>query len=385
MSIEAAINFHESREVPRDLGATTVTSISEDAYREVLTYRGVRPAEVDSSSFDPIQRIVEPSDEVRDLLGVGTQRLGIPRLIGPDCKLPFSRGDRWQCTDQFGCDWVYKPGSDHYFNMVSSPLSRYETIAEGLSHYEFPDMKDSRDAVVDYLSNTATFPEHRMIVVDRNIAGLTEVAFRIRGYENFFMDLGLDTDGVGRLLDEILQYKLDYWTIVAEFLAAIDKKNSIGVMVECDDLGTQSSLLCSPEILRSVVMPRQAKLFAHMKTLFPRAKLFFHSDGAIAPILPDLIELGVDIINPVQFSAADMELSRLKREFGNDLVFWGGGIDTQDTLPFGTPEEVKDEVRRCIDTLAPGGGFVFAAVHNIQTGVPPENFWAMWETVESYI
>jgi uroporphyrinogen decarboxylase len=384
MSIQAAISFRESGTIPRDLGATTVTAISEQAYRNAMTHRRIPTDDVDMNSFDPIQRIVEPSYEARDVLGVGTKRLGVPRLIGPDSILPTMDGEVWRCRDQFGCEWVYKPETDHYFNMVSSPLGEYDSIADGLAHYRFPIFEDSKEAVLKHLRNTAEFPDDRMIVVDRNIAGLTEVAFRIRGYENFFMDLGLDTEGVGVLLDKILEYKLGYWSTIGEFLEERNQRDRIGVVVECDDLGTQSSLLFSPETLRKVVLPRQSMLFSHMKSLFPTAKLFFHSDGAITPIIPDLIEQGVEILNPVQFTAAGMDLSHLKKEFGKDVVFWGGGVDTQSTLPFGTPIQVKDEVQRCIETLAPGGGFVFAAIHNIQAGVPPENFWAMWETVESY-
>ena len=109
-----------------------------------------------------------------------------------------------------------------------------------------------------------------------------------------------------------------------------------------------------------------------------------HSCGAIREILPDLIEAGLDILNPVQFTAAGMDLKELKRDFGDVLTFWGGGVDTQSVLNHGTPELVADEVKRIIDILAPGGGFVFAPVHNIQDDVSPENFWAMWDTLQKY-
>ena len=109
-----------------------------------------------------------------------------------------------------------------------------------------------------------------------------------------------------------------------------------------------------------------------------------HSCGAIREILPDLIEASLDILNPVQFTASGMNLKELKRDFGDVLTFWGGGVDTQSTLNNGTPQQVADEVRRIIDTLAPGGGFVFAPVHNIQDDVSPENFWAMWDTLQEY-
>ena len=109
-----------------------------------------------------------------------------------------------------------------------------------------------------------------------------------------------------------------------------------------------------------------------------------HCCGSIRPIIPDLIDAGVDILNPVQFTAKNMELKGLKKDFGKDITFWGGGVDTQSTLNKGTPEQVRDEVKRIIDLMAPGGGFVFAPVHNVQEDVPPENFWAMWDALDEY-
>jgi uroporphyrinogen decarboxylase len=109
-----------------------------------------------------------------------------------------------------------------------------------------------------------------------------------------------------------------------------------------------------------------------------------HTCGSVRELLPDLIEAGLDIYNPVQFSAANMDLKELKNEFGKELVFWGGGVNTQSTLKIGRPEQVSDEVKKIMDIMAPGGGFVFATVHNIQEDVPPENFWAMWDTLMEY-
>jgi len=131
---------------------------------------------------------------------------------------------------------------------------------------------------------------------------------------------------------------------------------------------------------RKMIKPRIAELyrFIHANS---RAKVFLHSDGAIRELIPDLVEVGVDALNPVQFTASGMDLAELKREFGREICFWGGGVDTQGVLPRGTPQQVRDQVRRCVDTLMPGGGYIFATVHNIQADVPPENLVAMWETL----
>jgi uroporphyrinogen decarboxylase len=150
-----------------------------------------------------------------------------------------------------------------------------------------------------------------------------------------------------------------------------------------DDLGMQDRPLLRPELYREVVKPYHARLFGFAKARSD-AYLMLHSDGAVAPLIPDFIDMGVDILNPVQVSAAGMDTKRLKRAFGDEIVFWGAGCDSQRVLPFGTPEAVRDEVRRRIDDLAPGGGFVFAPVHNIQAEVPAENVVAMFEAAREY-
>jgi uroporphyrinogen decarboxylase len=137
-------------------------------------------------------------------------------------------------------------------------------------------------------------------------------------------------------------------------------------------------------MFREQIKPRLKILFELVKALAPNAKRFFHSCGNVRPLLPDYVEIGVEILNPVHIRARGMEPVTLKREFGKDLVFWGGGVDTQGVLPNGTPQEVKDDVRRNIEALAPGGGFVFNTVHNIQADVPPQNIIAMWEVLQEY-
>jgi uroporphyrinogen decarboxylase len=148
-------------------------------------------------------------------------------------------------------------------------------------------------------------------------------------------------------------------------------------------LGTQQALEISPKLYREIFKPRQKLIFEMVKKR-SSLHLFLHSCGAIADILPDLIEVGVEIINPVQTSARGMDPAGLKREFGKDLTFWGGGCDTQRVLPLGTPAEIQDQVQGRMDIFAPGGGFVFTQVHNIMPHVPPQNIAAMFDAVKKY-
>ena len=158
----------------------------------------------------------------------------------------------------------------------------------------------------------------------------------------------------------------------------------VDVVTYADDYGTQQSQLISPAMFRKQLKPRVRVLFERIKQLAPHTKQFFHSCGNVRPLIPDYIEIGTEILNPVHIRAAGMDPVALKRDFGRDVVFWGGGIDTQGVLPHGTPQDVKDDVRRNIEALAPGGGFVFNTVHNIQADVPPENVIAMLEALAEY-
>lgn len=148
------------------------------------------------------------------------------------------------------------------------------------------------------------------------------------------------------------------------------------VFVSGTDFGTQTGLFSSLETYRQLYKPFQKAVNEKIHKL-TNWKIFIHSCGAIYDLIPDLIDAGFDILNPVQISAEGMDPKRLKKEFGKDIVFWGGGIDTQKTLPFATPDEVYREVRKNIDIFGPGGGYVFNTVHNIQSNVPVENIMAM--------
>ncbi len=207
--------------------------------------------------------------------------------------------------------------------------------------------------------------------------GLFERSLWMRGFERFYIDLIRDPPLANSLLDKLTDFRIKFWELLLDEIGDL-----VHVVVEADDLATQNSLMISPEIYRRYLKPQHKRVFSFIKEKAPHVYIFLHSCGAIYDLIPDLIEVGVDILNPVQVSAAKMDTKKLKKEFGDVLTFWGGGIDTQEVLPKGTPDEVKEEVKRRIDDLAPGGGFIFAAVHNIQADVPPENIIAMWEALQ---
>jgi uroporphyrinogen decarboxylase len=157
----------------------------------------------------------------------------------------------------------------------------------------------------------------------------------------------------------------------------------VDVVMVAEDLGSQDGPLISPETYRRMVKPAQKRVWQFIKSK-TAARLFLHSCGSVRKFIPDLIEIGVDILNPIQVAAADMSPAALRREYGKDLTFWGGGCDTQKVLTFGTPDDVEAEVRRRVSALGPGGGFVFNQIHNVQPQVPAENIVRMLDTALQY-
>ena len=198
--------------------------------------------------------------------------------------------------------------------------------------------------------------------------------FRVRGMENGLMDLLTEEEFVCAFLDRLCD------TIcTAQTLFLTEVGDLIDVQFAADDLAGQTGPLVAPDLWRRLIKPRQARILATIKA-HTRAPVLYHTCGAVTEFLDDLIEIGVDILNPVQVSATGMDTAQLKKRFGKRLSFWGGGCDTQNVLNRGTPDQVRAEVRRRIRDLAPGGGFVFNPVHNIQAGVPVENMIAMFDT-----
>ncbi len=376
-----ALNHQEPDRVPYDLAGTTVTGICKGAFLNAMQERGL------STEFqkevDPISQIVTPTEESLVALKSDTRRIGARRIINYE-DIRTKEGDVWSLTDHWDCLWKLDESKDFYYNQFTHPIEADESITEGLKHWSVPKWENYVEQMRKDVAEQAPFLGDYCGIADRNCAGFTEMSLRIRGYEKWYMDIFMDRPGVDQLLEDILQHKLDYWASLFDWFEETGIEDQIQVISECDDLGTQRSLLISPEDLRELLIPRFKRLWDYTKKRMPNAKNFIHTCGAVRPIIPDLIEAGMDIYNPVQFTAKDMELQGLKNDFGKDIVFWGGGIDTQSTLCKGTPEEVSDEIKRILDIMAPGGGFVFAPVHNIQDDVTAANFWAMWDTLMEY-
>ena len=259
------------------------------------------------------------------------------------------------------------------------PLAGMETVAELGAYPHWPDMDDpSRVAHLPELTQRLAAENRYAIMGTPWLLSPFERAIDMQGMERLLTLMSANPDYVRALLSVIAGYCK---TLMGHFLAACG--GNLDIIGISDDLGTERSLLISPRMYRAVLKPVHADFIAFIKA-HTRAKVFLHTDGDVFDVLDDLVEIGVDILNPIQTSAGKMaNLPELKRRYGRNLVFCGA-IDSQHILPYGTPAEVRQEVRRVIDLLGPGGGYMLAAVHTIMHEAPAENILAMTEAAVAF-
>ncbi|NLS75993.1 MAG: hypothetical protein GXY76_01905 [Chloroflexi bacterium] len=327
---------------------------------------------------DTVQQLALPDDDLVERWGIDVR--GLFPLNAHNWKITNQdAGEYWAYKDEWGITYHYPKDNGLYYSVVENPIGGMMTSPEEINAYPWPNTGDpQRIAGLRALAERYR-AQGKAVMIKGVLAGIFEMAQRVRGMSNCLVDLLADEASTEALFDKLLQLKLDFWEMALPQLADV-----VDVISEADDYGTQTSQLMSPATFRKLMKPRLLTLCRRIKQLAPRSKLFFHSCGSVRELLPDFIEAGIDILNPIHVKATGMEPVALKRDFGKDMVFWGGGVDTQGILPNGTPQEVRDDVRRNVEALAPGGGFVFSTVHNIQADVPPENLVALWETLREY-
>jgi uroporphyrinogen decarboxylase len=373
--VQLALAHSEPDRVPFDLGATVLTSIHHKSYRALREYLGMPP--VEPRIVDIFQQIVAVDDDMRDRLKVDVRDVA-PRSSAA-FRIEIKEMPRYTYFyDEWGIGWRMPMEGGWYYDMFDHPLKDAQSTAD-IEKYNWPDPVDkARFAGMRERAQHAAQVEKHAVFIGGLCAGIMEMAAWTRGFANYFSDFANNEKLLVALMRKVMELKMAYWE-----KALHEVGDYVDAVNEADDFAGQFRMLISPAMYRRIVKPLHKELFdfIHART---KAKLFFHSCGAIRPVIGDLIEIGVDILNPVQVSATGMDSAELKREFGKDITFWGGGVDTQRVLGDGTPEEVRADTRKRIEDLAPGGGFVFATVHNIQGNVPPENIMAMWETLQEY-
>jgi uroporphyrinogen decarboxylase len=368
----AALDHKEADRVPRDLAGTRYSSIHAEAYRRLRPALGLPEAEI--KVVDTTQGLAHVHDDMLDRFGAD---IALVNAGSPDAyqREVTDDGEYERFLDEFGVLRA-RPVGGLYYESTTSPLSG-DIGADNVAAYPWPDPQDpGRFRGMKERARHIREVEKRAVFVGSLCAGVTEMHFRMRGYEHGYMDMALDPALARTLMRKITDLKLAYWEKVLDEIG-----DDIDIAAEADDLGAQHAPLFSPQAYRDIVKPLHKEIIDYIKSR-SKAKFFLHSCGAIKDLIPDLIEIGVDCLNPVQVSAAGMETAELKAEFGADITFWGGTVDPQKTLARGTPAEVKAEARRRILDLKPGGGFVFASIHNLQAQVPVENIQALWEALD---
>jgi uroporphyrinogen decarboxylase len=371
--LRLALCHQEADRVPFDLGASVLTGIHHKAYRGLRSQLGLPPVEL--RILDILQQLAVVDDDLRQRLMVDVRGVSTHSAATFGNQVKEMPGYTY-FYDQWGIGWRMPAEGGWYYDMFHHPMADFQTIPE-IERYPWPDPLDpARFTGLGERANYAAMVEQQGVFLGGSGAGIMEMAAWMRGYANYFADFANNEKLLVALMRKVMELKMAYWE-----KALAEAGDYVDVVNEADDFAGQYRMLISPAMYRRIVKPLHKELFDFIHD-HTNARLFFHSCGAIRPVIGDLIEIGVDILNPVQVSAAGMDSAELKREFGKDITFWGGGVDTQRVLGNGTPEEVRADTRRRIEDLAPGGGFVFATVHNIQGNVPPENILAMWETLQ---
>lgn len=404
----AAIAHKQPDQVPVDLGSTPSSGISAIAYSNLL--KAIGRTELPVQIYDVVQQLAQPDMSIIDRFGVDV--LDIGRAFNTEKKdwheTILANGDKafypihfnpvkqadgsYHCYDEDGKRLLalMPQGAtffdQSYFPYINGFPENYDTLDEEMGrvlwsryvhspwdHTQDPDFwKTLREKTLQLRAST---DKALMIVCGCN---LFEWGTFLRRMDNFLMDLLCEPDQVARMLDQLLERHLATLAKVCDSVGDI-----VDIIRFGDDLGMTSGPFMDVDTYRSLFKPRHKQLCDYVKT-HSQMHTFIHSCGSISSLMPDLIEAGIEIFNPVQTNARQMEPEFLKKEFGQDCTFWGGGVETVGTLNNGTPEQVREQVLERLEIMSAGGGFVFNTVHNILPDVPPQNILAMFDAVKEF-
>jgi uroporphyrinogen decarboxylase len=389
--IRAVLDGKAPDRVPIDCGGTDVTGLHGMAYNAVKAHLGIDGGT--TQLFHVYMQLASVQQSMRERFSADVVRLSFepkrwkPSTLpdGSACDVP----EGWNTeTLPDGSEALMGPDGKPLIKRLpnaawfspTGPICPFIQTPEDISNYtpllKMLDRSPWLDQTIDDLAARAKQIRDE---TDYAIAGvfgghIFAQAQLIRGMDNFMCDLAMNETLACALMDTLAESHVEEFE---RYIAALGPY--LDIVVVNDDLGTQQGPQLSRQMFRDLVKPYLGKLYGFMKSKMTDAKLFLHSCGSVYDFIGDFIEMGVDILNPVQVSAANMDSKKLSAEFGKDIIFWGGGCDTQTVLPRGSVNEVRDEVKRRIDDFAPGRGFVFTQVHNVQPGVPPENIVAMYD------
>jgi uroporphyrinogen decarboxylase len=399
----AALSHQEPDRVAVDLSGHRSSGIAAMAYARLREHLGLprKPIRV----YDPVQQLAIVDEDVLQRFRIDCIELGRAFALedkywaewtlpdGTPCLMPV-----WATPERDNGEWVLRsqvtrrviarmPQSVWYFEQAHYPLAEQDDP----DRIEAAIPESMWTAIASPPGPIASGPDGAQVLregarrlrqqTDRAIIGLfggnlLEFGQFLYRNDNFFMLLAGDPQRAHYFLDRLVEMHLRN---LDAFLAAVGE--SIDVILFGDDLGMQSGPQVSPPMYREFFKPREQLMWKRVKERAPHLRIMLHCCGGVRELLPDLIDAGLEAINPVQITCRGMDAAGLKRDFGSRMTFWGGGCDTRDVLIKGTPAQVRDHVRRQVDILRPGGGFVFQQVHNIMADVPPANVEAMYDAV----
>ncbi|MBN2604717.1 MAG: methyltransferase [Bacilli bacterium] len=393
--VRLALEHKEADRVPIDFGAMRSTGISAIAYHKVKKYLGIETGH--TKLYDIYQQLAEPEPMMLDYFHADVVQLhrlkpafGVDILNwkagvlpdGSECLVPLNfspiedeNGDLIIMNGDIPMAKMPKGGL--YFDKLYQPFKDCKTI-EDIDRIPMPIISDEE---LDYLEKEA---KRLYETTDKAILGtfggnIIEKGESDWGFELFMMNLAMRKDLIHHYLKRL---STSHMINLEKYLSRVGKY--IDVIQFGDDLGSQTNTLISVSMYREMIKPYHKMQYQWVQKNYPDVKVFLHSCGSIVKLIPDLIDAGVQVLNPIQLSATGMDPEFLKNEYGKDLVFWGGGIDTQQTLTHCKVEDIPSEVKRLIDIFKKDGGFVFTQVHNIQANIPPEKVVCVYESAYKY-
>jgi uroporphyrinogen decarboxylase len=365
-----ALVHRQPDRVPIDLGGNQ-TGIHRDAYEALVRHLRL---EEEIEIMDAVQQLARPSEAVLKRLRVDTRYIHAGAASGFDGAIVSVQreGKQWHdLIDEFGVRWSMPDDSPLYMDITHHPLA--EATIDNLADYPWPEGGD-RGRFEGLRERALKLRNETPYAVVSGISGVIyEICWYMRGLERWFMDMLEQPEFCEALLDRTLRFWLDWFDV---FLSEVG--DLVDVIMIGDDLAGQNGPLFRPDFYRRVVKPRHKQLVQFIKSR-TEAKIWYHTCGACRDFIPDLLDNGIDALNPVQISAAGMDPDQLKAEYGDRLVFWGGAIDAQHILPCADTTTVREHVRKNLEAFKRGGGYVLNNVHNIQAGVPPQNVLAMYD------
>jgi uroporphyrinogen decarboxylase len=358
----AAVERRGPDRVPIDVGGSTLSTLIGRAYERLKAYLGIESETVHMSRRS---RSVFLDERIAQRLHADTR----PLLVGGPDGWQDIRHPDGSIVDEFGVLWA-RGGGGHYAPL-GNPLGQSSADPADVESFPWPDPRNPGRTRGLRDKACRLHDETPYAVVLSLPVGFVHLSQYLRGYEQWLMDIILNPGFLQTLMDRTLAYWLDLAGAVLDEAGPF-----VDVVAFGDDVAFHDRLMVDLRRYRMLFKPRHRQMIDLVKRKAPQAKVLYHCCGAVRPLIDDLVDIGVDALNPVQVSSAGMDTGPLKADFGDRISFWGA-IDTGHVLPMGSPEDVRDEVRQRVRDLAGGGGFVLASVHNIQEDVPPENILAM--------